>query len=495
MPNILISWIGNADLNGLNQPDQPGPLVELLLHQGFDEVCVMYDQPAGKVAGFVGALRDRFPSAITEVKAKLRSPVHFADIYTTLNNAVDALLAEHGSPTLYISLTSGTPAMTAVSILVGKTRVQARFLQVSREKGVEEAAIPFDIAADFLPPPLSDSRLSGLMAGAAPISAAFDDIITQNPQMNVLKHRAAILAERDVPVLIYGESGTGKELFARAIRNASPRSDKPFLVLNCGAIPQELVDATLFGYVKGAFTGANSASKGYFEEADGGTLFLDEFGELPLQSQVRLLRVLQDGTFTPVGSTKELTADVRIIAATNKNLMTEVAEGRFREDLFYRVAIGVIHLPPLRERAGDLSLLSDALLANINSEGRRQPGYIDKKLSAGARNIISRHPWPGNIRELNATLLRASLWQPGEILGETDIKENLIQAPSSGDGVMGRDLSQGIDINEIISSVCTHYIERALEQSGGSKSKAAELLGLASYQTLTNWMDKYGIKS
>lgn len=495
MPDVLISWIGNADLNGLNQPEQPGPLVELLQHQDFDEICVMYDQPAAKVASYVGALRDRFPSAITEVKAKLRSPVHFADIYTTLNKAIDGLIAEHGNPTLYISLTSGTPAMTAVSILVGKARVQARFLQVSREKGVEEAEIPFDIAADFLPQPLSDLRLSGLMAGAAPISAAFDDIITQNPQMNLLKHRAAILAERDVPVLIYGESGTGKELFARAIRNASTRSDKPFLVLNCGAIPQELIDATLFGHAKGAFTGANSARKGYFEEADGGTLFLDEFGELPLGSQVRLLRVLQDGTFAPVGSTKELSVDVRIIAATNKNLMTEVAEGRFREDLFYRVAIGVIHLPPLRERAGDLSLLSDALLANINNEGRQQPGHVDKKISAGARNIISMHPWPGNIRELNATLLRASLWQPGEILSETDIKESLIQAPARGDGIMGRDISQGIDINGLISSVCTHYIERALEQSGGSKSKAAELLGLASYQTLTNWMDKYGIKS
>jgi transcriptional regulator with PAS, ATPase and Fis domain len=210
---------------------------------------------------------------------------------------------------------------------------------------------------------------------------------------------------------------------------------------------------------------------------------------------VRLLRVLQDGTFTPVGSTKEQAVDVRIIAATNKNLMTEVAEGRFREDLFYRVAIGVIHLPPLRERAGDLSLLSDALLANINNEGRQQLGHVDKKISASARNIISKHPWPGNIRELNATLLRASLWQPGEMLSETDIKESLIQAPARGDGVMGRDISQGIDINEIISSVCTHYIERALEQCSGSKSRAAELLGLASYQTLTNWMDKYGINS
>ncbi len=494
MPDILISWLGNADLGGLGQPDRPGPLVELLQHREFDEVCVMYDQPAAKVADFVDTLKSQFPCEITEVKAKLRSPVHFADIYTTLNKAIDALIEEHGSPTLHISLTSGTPAMTAVSILVGKARVPARFLQVSREKGVEEAEIPFDIAADFLPQPLRDRHLSGLMAGSTPISAAFDDIITQNPQMNLLKHRAAILAERDVPVLIYGESGTGKELFAKAIRNASARSDKPFLILNCGAIPQELIDATLFGHVKGAFTGANSTRKGYFEEADGGTLFLDEFGELPLESQVRLLRVLQEGTFTPVGSTKEISVDVRIIAATNKNLMTEIEEGRFREDLYYRVAIGVIHLPPLRERAGDLSLLSDVLLANINNEGRQQPGYTDKKISAGARNVISRHPWPGNIRELNATLLRASLWQPGEILTETDIKENLIQAPSKGDGVMGRDLSQGIDINEIISSVCTHYIERALEQSGGSKSKAAKLLGLASYQTLTNWMDKYGIK-
>ena len=164
--------------------------------------------------------------------------------------------------------------------------------------------------------------------------------------MATLKTKAAILAKADVPVLIYGETGTGKELFAKAIHNASARAGKPLLVLNCGAIPKDLVDSTLFGYTKGAFSGAIKDTPGYFADANGGTLFLDEFGELPLDSQVRLLRVLQDGTYTPVGSTHSKTTNIRIIAATNKNLVDEVAAGRFREDLFYRVAIGVLQLPP-----------------------------------------------------------------------------------------------------------------------------------------------------
>ena len=206
----------------------------------------------------------------------------------------------------------------------------------------------------------------------APVDAAFNSIITQNEQMRVLMAQAQILASKQVPLLIHGETGTGKELFARAIHNAGGRAAGPFIAVNCGAIPTDLVDSVLFGHRKGAFTGAVADRDGVFQQADGGTLFLDEFGELKADVQVRLLRVLQEGTFTPVGASRERRVNVRIIAATHRNLMQGVAEGRFREDLFYRIAQGVLHLPPLRERAGDLPLLPDA---NFNAQEMLEHRY------------------------------------------------------------------------------------------------------------------------
>jgi transcriptional regulator with PAS, ATPase and Fis domain len=386
--------------------------------------------------------------------------------------------------------------MTSVSILTGKTKYKARFLQSSKEQGVQEVDIPFDIAADFLPSvtEVLDEKLTNLIAYTPPSTAEFDQIITKDPVMNRLKERAAILAIREVPVLVYGDTGTGKELFARAIHNTSLRSEKTFVALNCGAIPSELIDSTLFGHVKGAFTGANANKAGVFQQADGGTLFLDEFGELPADAQVRLLRVLQDGTFVPVGSVEETKVNVRIIVATNRNLVKEIAEGNFREDLFYRVAIGVLNLPPLKDRKGDLWLLAENMIEQINREAASQPGYKDKKISAGAKKVILNHAWPGNVRELYATLLRATLWGSSPNLSETDIKEAMLGVTPAGQDILGRDLSQGFDINEVIGEVCTHYIERALADSNASKTKAAQLLSIKNYQTLNNWMDKYGIE-
>jgi len=242
-------------------------------------------------------------------------------------------------------------------------------------------SIPFDISAEYIPQLVknADKKLTELSYSEAPLSAAFSDIITQNPELKRTIQKAEKIAVRDVPALIMGESGTGKELFAKAIHNSSLRKGKPFITVNCGAIPKDLIDSELFGHVKGAFTGASSNKIGYFEAADGGTLFLDEFGELPEDAQVRLLRVLQSGEMSKVGDSGSMKVDVRVIAATNRNLAAEIATGRFREDLFYRVAVGIITLLPLRERAGDIALLADYLMAKINQEASNQPGYINKK--------------------------------------------------------------------------------------------------------------------
>lgn len=497
---VLISWVGNADLEGLEKPDNPGPLLRIAKHERFDEIHLLSNQSKTVIEPLRMALENALAAFVQVHSVRLTSPIHFGDIYQALDGVLSHVIKKHKSPQLTIQLSSGTSAMSAVSILVGKTKYPVRFVQASREQGVQVEDIPFDIAADFLPAiaKKQDQKLEGLFAGIAPNTAAFDDILSQSSVMATLKQKAAVLAQRDVPVLIYGETGTGKELFAKAIHNSGARTGKPMLVLNCGAIPKDLIDATLFGYTKGAFTGATKDTLGYFGDADGGTLFLDEFGELPLDSQVRLLRVLQDGSYTPIGSTVAKSTDVRIIAATNKNLMDEVAAGRFREDLFYRVAIGVLHLPPLRERPGDLLLLSNSILGRIaketNTANNNGKSEKHKKISVKAIKVIQSHRWPGNIRELQATMLRATLWQSGDTLSDEDIRAALISTFASKTDVMALDVSQGIDINEVISSLCRHYIEQALSVANGSKSKAAELLGLKNYQTLSNWMEKYGIE-
>lgn len=325
MNKTLVSWIGGNDLKAVG--GEPfGPILSTLKHAEFDSIQLLYAYPPADVKPYLSWLKQQVVVPVTAIELSLSSPVDFGEIYL----AVEPLLAKLAATDteLNILLSPGTPAMQAVWILLGKTRYPAVFYQSSLEKGVERVEIPFELAAEFVPAAsdITDAKMNALADSRVPINAAFDNIVTQNPRMQVLKAQAQILAERNVPVLIYGETGTGKELFARAIHNAGPRSDKPFIPLNCGAIPEELIDSTLFGHKKGAFTGAISDRLGVFQKADGGTLFLDEFGELSPQSQVRLLRVLQEGMLVPVGGDKELSVDVRIITATHRNLMEAVAE-------------------------------------------------------------------------------------------------------------------------------------------------------------------------
>ena len=494
MARILVSWIGGHDINSTDAEGlERGPIISTLSAQTFDRIELLYNYPEKAVKPYLLWLKKQTGREVNARYVKLTSPIHFGDIYLNANTLLEQLSTGSNNHDLNILLSPGTPAMQAVWILLAKTRFTATFWESSREQGVQETVVPFDIAAEYVPAAehLSSAAISRLAVAEVPVDAAFDDIITKNPHMQELKVQATVLAERDVPVLIYGESGTGKELFARAIHNASKRAAKAFVAVNCGAFPGELIDSILFGHKKGAFTGATADKAGVFTQADGGSLFLDEFGELEPAVQVRLLRVLQDGTFTPLGAAKESKVNVRIITATNKNLMLEVSEERFREDLFYRIAVGVLHLPPLRERQGDVSLLARTLLKAIGEVDTHLKG---KELSPDAINIILQQQWQGNIRELHSTLLRAGLWSRGDTISAADVERALFRMPEREVGILGRDLSQGIDIKELISSVSAHYIERALAESGGSKSKAASKLGFNSYQTLTNWMKKYGVK-
>lgn len=491
---VLTSWIGGNDLDSLKGDTDikniSGPIVSVLNKHAFDSIELLYNYPQERVAPYIECLKQLTNANIHAHHIALSSPVNFGEIYVHANIHLEKYSTQQHHLSILIS--PGTPAMQAVWILLGKTRFPCTFLQSSLEQGVQEVDIPFELSAEYLPAAvkINNDQLEKLSDYNVPVDAAFDHIVTNHPRMLKLKAQAQILAEREVPVLISGETGTGKELFARAVHNASARKNRSFVALNCGAIPPELVDSVLFGHKKGAFTGASSDKPGVFDQANGGTLFLDEFGELDAGAQVRLLRVIQEGIFVPVGGSKEIKVDVRIITATHQDLIKMVADGHFREDLFYRIAVGVLHLPPLRDREGDLSLLADNLLDTMRS---KDSFLKHKKIYPDAKNIILKQPWPGNVRELQSTLLRAALWSKGDAIQAEDIRQALFSMPCGTSSLMERGISQGIDIQSLMGEVATEYIRKALDYTGHNKTRTAQLLGLKNYQTLNNWMDKYGI--
>lgn len=496
---ILVAWLGNTDLRAAESSDsgEQGPILGAIKAIAFDTVHLLSDYGSTKTYAYTQWLGKQAGIPIKSHQFKLTSPTSFEEIFRAANDVIGEIRLASPSASLTFHLSPGTPAMAAVWLLLAKTLSPAQLIESSREQGVKEVIIPFDLAAEFIPAvsKQADEALMRLMQGVPPDSPAFSAIIHRCATMKRTVAMAHKLALRDVPVLIQGESGTGKELFARAIHQSSSRNGQPFVAVNCGAIPQELVDAELFGHEKGAFTGAIAARLGYFEATNGGTLFLDEIGELPLASQVRLLRVLQEREVTRIGSTKPKVIDVRIIAATNRVLPEEIRAGRFREDLFHRLAVGVLLLPSLREREGDITLLIDSMLTAINTEAAAQPGYRHKKLDVSARNVMLRHSWPGNVRELHNVLLRASIWATGDKITAEDVAASLaITVSQKGETVLGRPLGQSLSLPEIIGDVARHYLERGMAEAHGNKSEAARLLGLGSYQTLSNWLQRYRIE-
>jgi DNA-binding NtrC family response regulator len=284
------------------------------------------------------------------------------------------------------------------------------------------------------------------------------------------------VARSDAPVLIAGESGTGKELVAKAVHEYSPRRQRELITINCGAIPENLLESELFGHEKGSFTGAIARRAGRFEQADGGTLFLDEIGDMPLSIQVKLLRVLQDGSFSRVGANETLTTDVRIVAATHKNLSAEVAAGRFREDLYYRLNVVEIRIPALRERPEDIPLLAEYFLRRIT----RKNGMARIRISAEAIAALQTHHWPGNVRELENTIARACALASSNILLPADIP--LATAPGKSRDTLASTLDQlinsaptGVDMIEWLNR---EIAGRVLDRSHGDLKTAATALGV-----------------
>jgi DNA-binding NtrC family response regulator len=297
-------------------------------------------------------------------------------------------------------------------------------------------------------------------------------IVAKSPAMLELLETVRKIAVSDFPVLITGESGAGKELIASIIHSGSKRPDKPFVAINCGAIPENMIESELFGYEKGAFTGAQARKLGLLEVANKGTLFLDEIGDMPLALQVKLLRVIETGAFFRLGGIREQKVDIRIVAATHKDLKAEIGRGSFRQDLYYRISSFIVQLLPLRDRPEDIPEL-------IEYFTKRSPEFRRKRFSKEALAFLSRYPWPGNVRELQNVLHRALLLSKGDIIDPSDLPLDLCGMQQSG--------------STRLDDVEREHILKVLKASGGQRNRAAEALGIDP-KTLYRKLAGYGVK-
>jgi two-component system response regulator PilR (NtrC family) len=320
-----------------------------------------------------------------------------------------------------------------------------------------------------------------------------DNIIGQSSKMKAIFDLIQTVAPQNSRVLITGESGTGKELVARAIHENSARASAPFITINCGAFPETLLESELFGYTKGAFTGANENRRGLFQAAHGGTLFMDEIGNMNLAMQVKLYRVLQEGKVRPLGSTEEIDVDVRVIAATNKDMEKAISAGEFREDLFYRLSVIPMHVPALRDRREDIPLLARHFLESFRSS----MGKKIESISPEAMRKLESYDWPGNVRELENTVERAVALESGREISLAVLPDRVASGALGITTVITGNESvqvpeEGVDFERVVADTEKRYLQAALEKSGGVRTQAAELLKI-SYRSFRHYAKKHNL--
>jgi DNA-binding NtrC family response regulator len=326
--------------------------------------------------------------------------------------------------------------------------------------------------------------------GETPVEAPLEDIVGKSPAMLDVYKLVARVAPTAATVLVVGESGTGKELVARAIHEHSPRNDKPFVPVNCTALTESLLESELFGHAKGAFTGAATAKRGLFEEAHGGTLFLDEIGDMGAKMQAQLLRALQDGEIRRVGGNEAIKTDVRVVCATNRDLEAEVRAARFREDLFFRINVVTLKLPPLRDRRSDIPMLVGHFLRKFARRENRQVSGVAPEALA----VLERYGWPGNVRELENVVERALTLVKGGVVLPSDLPREVLEAAqvaplAQGAGNAAEPLAQLAGDRPTLAELERRYIELILSETGGNKKRAAEILGI-DRRTLYRTLDR-----
>lgn len=440
-------------------------------------------------------------------------------------SGADAVLIEHRSPTAVSNLVEKFPHIPFVALVESNTQASASCNLVS----VVATPLTYPVLTQAIHRCQEYSRRKpGLSRAAGTKTRLFRSLIGKSEQIQIVRRLVEQVAPTDATVLILGESGTGKEVVARNVHFLSERKDGPFIPVNCGAIPGELLESELFGHEKGAFTGAISARKGRFELAEGGTLFLDEIGDMPLQMQVKLLRVLQERTFERVGGNKPLQCNVRIIAATHRNLETMISEDKFREDLYYRLNVFPIDSPALRQRKDDIPLLLQELNSRIQGDGVESVRFTEQAIAS-----LMEHEWAGNVRELSNLVERLTILYPGQIVDIADLPEKYqygdVQAyepdypeemlereafnelfaeaaaqepeedvnEQSHDGLNGMVSSslpeEGVNLKEYLSELEVNLIRQALEHQDWVVARAADKLGMRR-TTLVEKMRKYDIQ-
>ena len=426
------------------------------------------------------AARRRLVSGIFDI---IVSDIRLPDI-----SGVELLAyAKEVSPTSVFLLITGVPtietAIAAVNAGADRYVIKDHELVDQLRRGVQEVQETLRLKSEARYLRRELRRFTGL-----------DSIIGRSPKMRAIFELIQTVAPQSSRVLITGESGTGKELVARAIHENSTRVQAPFITVNCGAFPETLLESELFGYLKGAFTGANERRQGLFQAAHGGTLFLDEIGDMSPSMQVKLYRVLQEGKVRPLGSTEEIDVDVRVIAATNRNLERAIASGEFREELFYRLSVIPIHVPPLRERREDIPLMARAFLERFCKAMQKAIEGIEPAAMAQ----LETYDWPGNVRELENTLERSVALETGRLISLGVLPEKVrlagtlsagLAQPANGNPVLP---AGGLDLERHIQQTERAYIVAALEASGGTGTRAAELLKM-SYRSFRHYVKKYGV--
>ena len=493
----LISFVGRQD--PLNKNGKPGPVLTLLSQREFRHVFLIYtrspkknDKNMEERARQTAEMIEReYSINTTPVPLRVISPVDHEEVFRKTRDVFRRLNQDIKKYDVYLSLASGTPQMhIALFLLAASGEVHATMIyqpDPEHSSAVKEINPWQHEMPSILPPlppggpePLPESerieeicRETGIVGTSTPMRTAVD--------------RACRNAEYDVPVLILGESGTGKELFAKLIhRLGIHRRNGNFLAFNCAAIPETLAESELFGHKKGSFTDARTDKEGLFKLADGGTLFLDEIGELSPMIQAKLLRVLEDGTFIPIGGRKEEKVNVRIIAATNRDLEQMVNDGRFREDLYYRINVLQIPLPPLRDRREDIPALARHILEEFCNAHD-----LKKEFSDEALRTLMRYHWPGNVRQLRTVVWRVAIESSGERIDYGDIRlptgeEDLVRS-------LPVEPYRGFDIG-ILDDIRDYYYEKALQMTGGNQSRAGELLGIKA-QAVSQWFKRRNSKN
>lgn len=487
MQRILITFTGFHDpyTRGIiSEGEHIGPILTLCNEVKFDKV-ILFDTPNTNqnTQDTASALQSLHPDIIVEIyNLNIVDPIDYSEILVQIRNNLTQVQGRNGESEFFVSVTSGTPQMHASWLLIiASGEFPAKLLNIRPKRFVTKESplvTEFDFSSPDFPVVRSNvSTVSDETIESKDIDGAISTLGIIGDDREFLKqmHYAIRVADQESPVLILGETGTGKDLIARLIHLLSSRSNNKYLPVNCSTLPENLSDSILFGHVRGAFTGASSDKEGLFEAVNGGTLFLDEIADLPLQTQTKLLRVLQDGEIQRLGSNDIKKVDVRIIAATNKDLAFEIENNNFREDLFYRLGVGVIQLPPLRNRSTDIPKIAMHLLDKINKSLKKPKNITPKALMK-----LQNHSWPGNIRDLENVLERSIIYSNKDILDSEDI---LLEDP-----VFSRkrdtlkylpEPSEDFDIEVFISNVRKHLMKRAVEKAENNKSKAARLLGIS----------------